>query len=89
MTINNDDLVRVTGGQVSSDPTAGLKRAAEQKAGKNSIDVFGYQTSTTNGVGAEYRRRLDDNISVFANGHVGTKDGKDDNGVMGGIRFDW
>jgi hypothetical protein len=87
-TINDDDLLHVVGGE-STDPTAGLKRAAEQKAGKNSIDIFGYQTNTTNGVGAEYRRRLNDNISVFANGHVGNKDGKADDGVMGGIRFDW
>jgi len=93
MTISNDDLLRVTGGASASssspDPTAGLKRAADQKVGKNSIDIFGYQTNTTNGAGIEYRRRLNDNISVFANGHVGTKDGNPDDGVMGGIRFDW
>ena len=57
MTLSLDDLAHVTGGQ-SADPTAGLKRAAEQKAGKNSLDLYGYQTTTTNGVGAEYRRRL-------------------------------
>ena len=45
MTLSLDDLAHVTGGQ-SADPTAGLKRAAEQKAGKNSLDLYGYQTPT-------------------------------------------
>jgi hypothetical protein len=87
-TLSLDDLARVTGGD-SSDPTAGLKRAADQKVGTNSVDLYGYQTTTTSGVGAEYRRKLTPNVSVFGSGHVGTKDNKPDNGVMGGIRFEW
>lgn len=91
-----DALDRVVGGASgassggpSADPTAALKRAADQKAGKNSLDLYGYSETTKQGVGAEYRRKLNPNTSIFLNGHVGTKDDKPDNGVMGGIRFEW
>lgn len=86
-TLSHDELSGVTGG--ADDGTAALKRAQQQKVGRNSVDLYGYQTSTTSGVGAEYRRKLDDNVSVFANGQIGTKDNKPDNRIMGGIRFEW
>lgn len=86
-TLSRGDLSRVTGG--ADDATAALKRAEGQKVGRNSVDLYGYQTSTTSGVGAEYRRKLNDNVSVFANGQIGTKDNKPDNRIMGGIRFEW
>jgi hypothetical protein len=82
-----DELSRVTGG--ADDATAALKRAESQKVGRNSVDLYGYQTSTSSGVGAEYRRKLNDNVSIFANGQLGTKDDRPDNRVMGGIRFEW
>jgi hypothetical protein len=85
--VSLDELSGVTGG--ADDAIAALKRAEQQKVGRNSVDLYGYQTSTTSGVGAEYRRRLNDNVSVFANGQIGTKDSKPDNRVMGGIRFEW
>ncbi|HUJ62986.1 MAG TPA: hypothetical protein VLX92_30995 [Kofleriaceae bacterium] len=96
MTLSTEQLASITGGQSatsstssSPDGTAGLKRAADQKVGQNSLDFFGYSQTGSQGVGAEYRRKLTPNISVFANGHVGTKNDKPDDGVMGGIRFDW
>ena len=77
------------GGGPSSDPTSALKRAADQKAGNNSLDFFGYAETNRQGVGAEYRRRLNPNASIFLNGRAGMKDDRPDNGVMGGIRFEW
>lgn len=88
MTISTLDLERVVGGQ-AVDPTAGLKRAADQKAGKNSLDMFGYSETNRQGVGVEYRRKLNDNISIFGRGTMGMKDNKPDNGIQGGIRFEW
>jgi hypothetical protein len=86
-------LDRVTGGAgssgPSSDPISAAKRAADQKAGRNSLDIYGYSETDRQGLGGEYRRRLNPNTSIFLNGHVGTKDNKPDNGVMGGIRFEW
>ena len=87
-TIKRCELDRVAGGQ-ASDPTAGLKRAADQKKGKHSLDLFGYAETNRQGVGAEYRRRLDDNVSIFGRGTMGMKDNKPDNGIQGGIRFEW
>jgi hypothetical protein len=87
-TINKLELQRVVGGE-SVDPTAGLKRAADQKRGKNSLDLFGYSETHRQGAGAEYRRRLNDNVSIFGRGTIGTKDNKPDNGIQGGIRFEW
>jgi hypothetical protein len=51
--------------------------------------MFGYSETHRQGVGAEYRRRLDDNVSIFGRGTMGTKDNKPDNGIQGGIRFEW
>jgi hypothetical protein len=88
--IGVDDLARVVGGASSSpDGTAALKRAAEQKPGTSSLDLYGYAATGTQGVGAEYRHRFTPNVSVFANGHVGTKDNVPDTGIMGGVRIDW
>lgn len=83
-----DDLSRVGGGQ-AADPTAGLKRAADQKQGQNSLDIFGYSETNRQGAGVEYRRRINPNISIFGRGTMGTKDNKPDSGIQGGIRFEW
>jgi len=82
-----DQLAAVSGGE-SSDAISGLKRASETK-GKGSLDMFGYSETGKQGVGAEVRQKITPNISVFGQGHVGTKADKPDNGVMGGIRFEW
>ncbi|HEY1556463.1 MAG TPA: hypothetical protein VGF94_16625 [Kofleriaceae bacterium] len=86
--LSRDELARVTGGDSTSDAASALKRAQDQKAA-NAVDLYGYQTTTTNGIGAEYRRKLTPNVSLFANGHVGTSANKPDEGVSGGIRFEW
>jgi hypothetical protein len=87
-----DLLATVTGGAGSSstpDASAVAKRASDLKPGKSQLDLYGYHTSTSNGVGAEVLHRFNDNVSVFANGTVGNRDDKPDASVMGGIRFQW
>lgn len=85
-----DQLARISGGAgTAPDPTAALKRASDLKAGGNALDLYGYSQNDTQGVGGEYRHRFNSNVSVFANGHVGTAAGKPDQGVMGGVRFEW
>ena len=92
-TISPDILAHVFGGAGAStstpDPQAPLKRAQDLKPGKNNVDLYGYKETNSQGIGAEYRRRLSPNASIFINGHTGTKDDKPDSGVMGGIRFEW
>lgn len=97
--ISLEQLAGVTGGAAtkkssssgSPDPQAGLARAAQEKVGKNSIDIFGYgQTDGSAGAGIEARRRLSPNASVF--GQVkGVVDasGTPSGSVMGGIRIEW
>jgi hypothetical protein len=90
MIIPMHDLAGVVGGAgAAPDGTAPLKRATEQKPGTSSLDLYGYSTTNSQGVGAEYRHKFTPNVSIFANGHTGTTDNKPDSGVMGGIRFDW
>jgi hypothetical protein len=87
-----DLLATVTGGAGSSsspDASAVAKRASDLKPGKSQLDLYGYHTSNTNGVGAEVLHRFNDNVSIFANGTVGNRDDKPDASVMGGIRFQW
>ena len=87
-----DLLATVTGGAGASsspDASAVAKRASDLKPGKSQLDLYGYHTSTSNGVGAEVLHRFNDNVSVFANGTVGNRDDKPDASVMGGIRFQW
>ena len=87
-----DLLATVTGGAGASstpDATAVAKRASDLKPGKNQLDVYGYHSTTTDGVGAEYLHRFNDNVSLFGQGTVGTKDNKPDASVMGGLRFQW
>jgi len=87
--ISLDELAAVSGGE-SSDAISGLKRASELKGkGRGSLDMFGYSETGKQGVGAEVRQKITPNISVFGQGHIGTKADKPDNGVMGGIRFEW
>jgi hypothetical protein len=87
-------LERVVGGasataSSSPDASAVAKRASDLKAGKSQLDIYGYHTNNSDGVGAEVLHRFNDNVSVFANGTVGNKDDKPDASVMGGIRFQW
>lgn len=89
-----DLLDRVVGGAGTSsssapDASAIAKRASDLKPGKNQLDVYGYHSTTTDGVGAEYLHRFNDNVSLFGQGTVGTKDNKPDASVMGGLRFQW
>ncbi|MFT3699669.1 MAG: hypothetical protein QM831_41355 [Kofleriaceae bacterium] len=97
-TLTSLDLATVTGGASSTkssgsslDPQSGLARAAQEKPGKNSIDIFAQgATDGSASVGVEARRRLNTNTSIF--GQV--KGGVDSTGapsgsVMGGIRFEW
>ncbi len=86
--ISIDDLARVSGGQ-AADAIGALKRAGDHKPRGGSLDIYGYSETERQGVGAEIRQRINPNISVFANGRIGTKNDKPDNGVMGGIRFEW
>jgi len=84
----------VTGGTGTSsssspDASAVAKRASDLKAGKSQLDIYGYHTNNSDGVGAEVLHRFNDNVSVFANGTFGNKDDKPDASVMGGIRFQW
>jgi hypothetical protein len=83
-----DQLALVAGGQMA-DGIAASKRAGDHKTGKGSLDMFGYSETDKQGVGAEIRQRISPNISVFGQGHVGTKNDKPDAGVMGGIRIEW
>jgi hypothetical protein len=80
-----------TAGKSSHDPLSGLARAAQEKPGKTSVDVFGYANDADQsaGIGVEARHRFTPNVSVFAQGKAGVKDGKQDDSVMGGIRFEW
>jgi hypothetical protein len=91
--ISLDLLDTVVGGASTGsgapDASAIAKRASDLKPGKNQLDVYGYHSTTTDGVGAEYLHRFNDNVSIFANGTVGTKDDKPDASVMGGVRFQW
>jgi hypothetical protein len=87
-----DLLATVIGGAGASstpDATAVAKRASDLKPGKSQLDLYGYHTSNSNGVGAEVLHRFNENVSVFANGTVGNRDDKPDASVMGGIRFQW
>jgi hypothetical protein len=91
--ISLDLLARVIGGASTGssapDASAIAKRASDLKPGKNQLDVYGYHSTTTDGVGAEYLHRFNDNVSLFGQGTVGTKDNKPDASVMGGLRFQW
>jgi hypothetical protein len=87
-TLQLTDLEGVHGGQVADAVNAG-NRAAANKKGKGSLDIFGYNGTEKKGVGAELRHRLNDNTSIYVNGYTGTKNDKPDSGVMGGIRFEW
>lgn len=85
-----DDLLCVTGGEGGTpDGVAPLNRAGQAKPGHGSLDLFGYSETNRTGIGVEARHRITPNISVFGSGRVGTKDNKPDNGVMGGVRFEW
>jgi hypothetical protein len=93
-----DELASVVGGAAtkssgksSADPLSGLSRAAQEKPGKSSIDIFGYANDADQsaGIGVEARHRFNPNISVFGQAKAGVKDGKPDDSVMGGIRFEW
>lgn len=96
-TLSLDDLATVIGGasksagKSSADPMSGLSRAAQEKPGKTSVDVFGYANDNDQsaGFGVEARHRFTPNVSVFGQGKVGVKDGKQDDSIMGGIRFEW
>ena len=91
--ISLDLLARVIGGASTGssapDASAIAKRASDLKPGKSQLDLYGYHTSNSNGVGAEVLHRFNENVSVFANGTVGNRDDKPDASVMGGIRFQW
>ncbi len=92
LTLSLVELDRVVGGASSSpDPTSVAKRAADNKPGHGSVDIYGYGEPSNNkyGVGAEVRHRISKQWSVFGRGQVGTKDGKPDNSIMGGFRFQW
>lgn len=101
MTISSlspDLLACVTGGAAaasagksSPDPMSGLSRAAQEKPGKTSIDIFGYAQDSDHsaGIGVEARHRFTPNISVFGQAKAGMKNGQNDDSVMGGIRFEW
>ena len=93
-----DELACVTGGastapagKSSPDPLSGLSRAAQEKPGKTSVDIFGYaqDSDQSAGIGVEARHRFTPNVSVFAQGKAGVKNGASDDSVMGGIRFEW
>ena len=77
------------GASQSPDPISGLKRASESKPGHGGLDLYGSAGTGTSGIGVEARQLLTPSISVFGQGHIGTKDDKPDNGVMGGVRFEW
>jgi hypothetical protein len=100
MTISSlslDQLACVTGGasatpsKSSPDPLSGLARAAQEKPGKTSVDIFGYaqDSDQSAGIGVEARHRFTPNVSVFGQAKAGVKNGANDDSVMGGIRFEW
>lgn len=96
--LTGDELATILGGAAaatkpasgSPDAQSALGRAAQQKPGTGSIDIFGYgQSDGSAGVGVEARQRITPSISIFGQGKVGVKDNKPDDSVMGGIRFEW
>ncbi|MEO8844087.1 MAG: hypothetical protein ABI591_02620 [Kofleriaceae bacterium] len=98
MILTGDELSTILGGAAaatksssgSPDAQSALGRAAQQKSGTGSLDVFGYgQSDGSAGIGVEARQRLTPSISIFGQGKVGVKDNKPDDSVMGGIRFEW
>lgn len=87
-TLPLDTLSTIHGGDADG-AVSGLKRAQDQKGRGGSLDIFGYSETGRQGVGVEARQRLSPNVSVFGRATAGSKNDKPDNGVMGGIRFEW
>lgn len=83
-----DDLSTIHGGD-ANEAIGGLKRAQDLKGRGGSLDLFGYVETDKQGMGVEVRQRLSPNVSVFGRGTTGMKNNKPDNGISGGIRFEW